>query len=75
MGSFFRGHQYNDVDFVAVVESDNESLLNVGERIRRSLAEIEQELGAPVDVLILTTSEFQQQPLRDMSTLVPVYFR
>ena len=31
-------------------------------------------MGVPIDLLILTSREFQERPLREMDRLVPLYF-
>jgi predicted nucleotidyltransferase len=75
LGSYFRGKQFRDVDFVVVVDCEQESLLAISQQMRCLLGKLQTELCAPIDVTIFTASEFEQQPLRDMSSLVPLYVR
>jgi hypothetical protein len=75
MGSYFSSDQFHDIDFVAVVDCPPAHLTEVGRRIRFFLGELRAEFHAPIDVTIFTSSEFGRKPLRDFSTLVPLYSR
>jgi hypothetical protein len=75
MGSYFRGESFHDVDFVAVVAHEPLILVDMGSVIRRCLQSFRTKLLADVDVTVLTSLEFDQNPLRDIAILVPLFFR
>lgn len=71
-GSFFRGERHNDIDVLVVVAVPKERLLDTAREVRAALVEIEHTIGVPIDPLVLTESEFEGQPLREMSDLVRI---
>ena len=72
-GSYFRGENYGDVDILVVVTGEADAgLLSTCSAIRTELLEMGQLIGTPVHPLILTESEFECQPLRDMNELVGI---
>lgn len=71
-GSFFRGEDYHDIDVLVVVAAPQDRLLDTAREVRVALIEIEQMIGVPIDPLILTESEFESRPLRDMDELVRI---
>jgi len=75
MGSFFHGRSFNDVDLVAVVDCGQDELLQQGARIRGAFRDLSVLLGLIIDLTIFTPTEFSGAPLRDMSSLVPLYER
>lgn len=71
-GSFFRGEPHNDVDVLVVVAVPRDRLLDTAREVRAAMIEIEHTIGVPIDPLILTESEFESRPLRDMGELVRI---
>ena len=71
-GSFFRGERHHDIDVLVVVAVPHERLLDTAREVRAALIEIEHTIGVPIDPLILTESEFESRPLRDMGELVRI---
>lgn len=71
-GSFFRGEGHHDIDVLVVVAVTQDRLLDTAREVRAALIEIEQMIGVPLDLLILTESEFESGPLRDMDQLVRI---
>ena len=71
-GSFFRGEFHHDVDVLVVVGVPQDRLLHTAREVRAALVEIEHTIGVPIDPLILTESEFESRPLRDMEELVRI---
>ena len=69
-GSFFRGERHHDIDVLVVVAVPQDRLLDTAREVRAALTEIEHTIGLPIDVLILTESEFESRPLRNMGELV-----
>lgn len=69
-GSFFRGERHHDIDVLVVVAVPRNRLLDTAREVRAALIEIERMIGVPIDPLILTESEFESRPLRDMGELV-----
>lgn len=69
-GSFFRREEFSDIDVLVVVSSSGEQLLSDSKTIRANLLAIERRIGIPIDPLVLTATEFQSRPLRDMDQLV-----
>ena len=69
-GSFFRGGIYRDVDLVVLIDDiqarDRDYLRLLYSQFR-SLAHI---FDVPIDLVVLSTREFAQRPLRDMESLV-----
>jgi predicted nucleotidyltransferase len=68
-GSFFRGGEYDDVDILFVVNCRHSSLLRVAREIRTEVRNLSEELDQQIDDLVLTSREFGERPLRDMSEL------
>ena len=71
-GSFFRGEEHQDIDILVVVAVSHERLLDASREIRASLFQVQRTIDVPIDLLILTESEFESRPLRDMHELVPI---
>lgn len=71
-GSFFRGEPFRDVDVLIVVEAPKARLLATTQVIRSRLIEVERAIGVTIDPLIMTRSEYEAKPLRDMETLVHI---
>lgn len=73
MGSFFRGEDNRDIDFVAVVDCETNRLLAVADAVRSVCSQIDWGSPRPIDVTVLTVREFAGCPLRDMDQLVLLY--
>lgn len=71
-GSFFRGEGFRDIDILVVVTGSGAQLLADSKAIRADFLAVEMRLGIPIDPLILTTTEFESRPLRDMDELVRI---
>ncbi|WP_162527296.1 nucleotidyltransferase domain-containing protein [Sphingomonas solaris] len=71
-GSFFRGEDYHDIDILVVIEATNGRLLDISRAIRTTLLRIEHTIGTSIDLIILTETEFESRPLRDMDQLVRI---
>lgn len=71
-GSFFRQEKFEDIDVLVVVSSFGEQLLFDSKTIRASLLAIERRINIPIDPLVLTATEFQSRPLRNMEQLVRI---
>lgn len=73
MGSFFRGEdRYDDIDLVLVLRSASTDYSRLVQTLNECFRVIGGAVGDRFDLTILTTSEFALNPLRDMSTLVPI---
>lgn len=72
-GSFFRSVIYNDIDLLVVVNCERGALLATSRTLRFAFDEMAAEIGVPLDLLVLTSREFQERPLREMNELVPLY--
>lgn len=72
-GSFFRQEKFGDIDVLVVVSSSREQLLSDSKTIRANLLAIERRINIPIDPLILTATEFQSRPLRNMDQLVRIF--
>lgn len=68
-GSYFRGGAFNDVDLLAVVDCDRVELLAITRQVQKRFLELERELGMELHLLVLTSEEFLERPLRDMHQL------
>lgn len=74
-GSLFRGSRSaQDVDIVVVIDSGDLPLSTI-RSIRECFREIELRFSLPVDLTILTASEFAERPLIEMDALVPLFKR
>lgn len=71
-GSFFRQHEFGDIDVLIVVAASGKQLLSDSKAIRALLLTIEIRVGISIDPLILTVTEFENRPLRDMDQLVRI---
>jgi predicted nucleotidyltransferase len=71
-GSFFRQEKFGDIDILVVVSGSGEQLPFDSKTIRANLLTIERRIGIPIDPLVLTATEFQSRPLRDMHELVRI---
>lgn len=71
-GSFFRQEKFEDIDVLVVVTSFGEQLLSDSKAIRADLFELETRVRIRIDPLVLTASEFESRPLRDMHELVRI---
>lgn len=72
-GSFFRSSTYSDIDVLVVVECERDVLLDVSCTLRLAFDDMKAAMGVSLDLLILTSREFQERPLREMDELVPLY--
>lgn len=48
-------------------------LLEISCALRLAFGDMDASICAPLDLLILTSREFQERPLREMDELVPLY--
>lgn len=71
-GSFFRQGKFEDIDVLVVVSSNGEQLLSDSKAIRACLLTMERRIGIPIDPLVLTETEFECRPLRDMEEIVRI---
>jgi predicted nucleotidyltransferase len=72
-GSFFRSASYSDIDVLVVVECERDVLLATSRTLRFAFGDVKAAMGVPIDLLILTSREFQERPLREMDELAPLY--
>jgi hypothetical protein len=75
MGSFFRGELHDDVDLVVVLSCEIDGFLKEARAIRAELSAAGESVGERLDVTVFTASEFVSGPLRDMATLILLYWR
>lgn len=72
-GSFFRDEPYNDIDLVFVYSGSKNELLAASGKMRQICRIIEKRTQEVVHSLLLTKTEFDEAPLRDMNELVLIY--
>lgn len=72
-GSLFRQEKFDDADVLIVVSGSGQQLLSDSKTIRAHLQTIERRIGIPIDPLVLTATEFESRPLRDMDSLVRIF--
>lgn len=72
-GSFFRGTIYKDIDLVFVVKNSCSNRLLVLRELRELTAATEIHLGIPIDIIFLTETEFQGEPLMESNNLHELY--
>jgi len=74
-GSFFRASEYNDIDLVVVISCCRHEQLRIYEEIKKACGPISKRIGVWFDITPLTPSEFAEEPLREMKSLVPIYIK
>jgi hypothetical protein len=52
---------------------DDPSNLDISRTLRFAFDGVKAAMGVPLDLLILTSREFQERPLPEMDELVPLY--
>jgi predicted nucleotidyltransferase len=72
-GSFFRSHDYNDVDLLVIATRDCENSLATYYRLQDSLAILGAKFGVHFDMTFLTSREYHEAPLREKHRLVPLF--
>jgi predicted nucleotidyltransferase len=72
-GSFFRGSEFKDIDIVVVLRCPRGQILEYSKIVRYDMRAVGGSLGRQIDVLILTSSEFAERPLREADRLVLLY--
>lgn len=70
-GSYFRAKQHNDIDLLAVACSGCPDSLALFYEVRRRLEVIE----GPIDLTLLTYTEFLRKPLREHDSLTEIYVK
>jgi hypothetical protein len=55
------------------VECERDVMLDISCTLRFAFDDLKAAMGVPLDLLILTSREFQERPLREMDELVPLY--
>lgn len=74
-GSFFRSTEYNDIDLVVVISCSRHEQVRTYEEITEACAPFSRRIGVRFDITPLTRSEFAEEPLREMKSLVPIYIK
>ena len=69
-GSFFRSQVYNDIDLLVVAAPHCEKPLDAYYGFCARALELGIRLGVLFDVTFLTSSEYNERPLREMDCLV-----
>ncbi|MFT9251601.1 MAG: nucleotidyltransferase domain-containing protein [Acetobacter okinawensis] len=72
-GSYFRRETSRDIDLLVIVNCPIDELLHNTKTLRHAIAKLEDTFDQPIDLLIVTPTEFFERPLRDMDQLVMVY--
>jgi predicted nucleotidyltransferase len=73
-GSFFRAEPYNDIDVLIVLRCNRIHILSAFKRIKAGFDKLGETQNVDFDLLVLTEAEFAEKPLRDMGSLIPIYF-
>lgn len=71
-GSFFRNQPFNDIDLLFVLRSDETSLLVACGEMRSLISNASRKLDVTLHLLVLTETELEEAPLRDMHELMPM---
>ena len=74
-GSFFRASEYNDIDLVVVISCCRHEQLRIYEEIIKICGPLAKRIGLRFDITPLTQSEFAEEPLREMKSLIPIYIK
>jgi hypothetical protein len=74
-GSFFRSAEYNDIDLVVVISCSRHEQVRIYEEIIDACGPLSKRIGLRFDITPLTPSEFAEEPLREMKSLVPIYIK
>lgn len=72
-GSAFRCKPFRDVDILAVVKDGPTSALDIYYDLQSALKAATMQYGAPIDLTVLTTVEFDSRPLMCMNELIPLW--
>lgn len=74
-GSFFRLQSFEDIDVLVVVSCKSSDLPSLSAAIRRGMYVVGIQIGFSIDLLILTSGEFDERPLRDFDQLESIFIR